>query len=610
MPISKIKSSSITADAASTNLNIDANTLFLDATNNRIGIGTTTPSQKLHVNVDSGNVYEQISSGANNVYLGFESARTASVVQSNNALVFDVGSSYTERMRVTSAGKVGIGTTVPDLTLDVYGNAGLNGAANRIMVLQTNNTATEGYGGGIAFGGYYDGTTSRVNDFAGIQGFKENNTAGNYAGALRFTTRVNGGSPTERFRIDSSGNVGIGTTSPVRPLHVISSASPQILMEPSLGSGETSILIGRGYSLSGTIATVGTKSFINCAFEGNDDNAYSAFGYITSAAGNRSQIATNLYFETKSAGASAPAERMRISSAGDVGIGTSSPAYKLHVYDNRADRMAFFFNASTNSSASGLFIEVSADNGATKAAWQTGATLTLSNGNYLASGIVSKLVLNTANGGYNSGAIIHVEGDGGYNLGQLVFSTGWDSSSNATERMRINSAGRVNINSNSNLDVSRLFVQMSSGDNAMSLRSYDSSTSVMMLQFYTAGNTRIGFIQTVSGSSTTYSTSSDYRLKESIAPMTGALVKVAQLKPVTYKWKSNGIDSQGFIAHELAEVVPECVTGAKDEVNADGNPVYQGVDTSFLVATLTAAIQEQQTLITQLTERIAALENK
>jgi hypothetical protein len=74
--------------------------------------------------------------------------------------------------------------------------------------------------------------------------------------------------------------------------------------------------------------------------------------------------------------------------------------------------------------------------------------------------------------------------------------------------------------------------------------------------------------------------------------MTGALAKVALLKPVTYKWNVDGSDSQGFIAHELAEVVPECVTGAKDEVDKEGNPVYQGIDTSFLVATLTSAIQE------------------
>jgi hypothetical protein len=74
--------------------------------------------------------------------------------------------------------------------------------------------------------------------------------------------------------------------------------------------------------------------------------------------------------------------------------------------------------------------------------------------------------------------------------------------------------------------------------------------------------------------------------------MTGALATVAKLKPVTYNWKVDGSNGQGFIAHELAEVVPDCVTGEKDAVDTEGNPQYQGIDTSFLVATLTAAIQE------------------
>jgi hypothetical protein len=74
--------------------------------------------------------------------------------------------------------------------------------------------------------------------------------------------------------------------------------------------------------------------------------------------------------------------------------------------------------------------------------------------------------------------------------------------------------------------------------------------------------------------------------------MTGALAKVAALNPVTYKWKVDGADGEGFIAHELAEVCPQAVVGEKDAVDAEGNPVHQGIDTSFLVATLTAAIQE------------------
>jgi hypothetical protein len=132
-----------------------------------------------------------------------------------------------------------------------------------------------------------------------------------------------------------------------------------------------------------------------------------------------------------------------------------------------------------------------------------------------------------------------------------------------------------------------------------------------MVNFYStaATTTTIGTIGNSGNTNTTYNTSSDYRLKENIVPMAGALDTVAALKPVTWNWKSTGADGQGFIAHELAEVVPDCVTGEKDAVDGEGNPVHQGVDTSYLVATLTAAIQEQQALITALTTRITALEN-
>jgi hypothetical protein len=126
--------------------------------------------------------------------------------------------------------------------------------------------------------------------------------------------------------------------------------------------------------------------------------------------------------------------------------------------------------------------------------------------------------------------------------------------------------------------------------------------------YFTRDNVVVGAIS-VTGSATTYATSSDYRLKNTIAPMTGALAKVALLKPCTYKWNADGSDGEGFIAHELQSVVPQCVTGEKDAVDAEGRPQYQGIDTSFLVATLTAAIQEQQALIQTLTARVAALES-
>ena len=192
----------------------------------------------------------------------------------------------------------------------------------------------------------------------------------------------------------------------------------------------------------------------------------------------------------------------------------------------------------------------------------------------------------------------------------------------ATEAMRIDSSGRVLVNESSASAAGGQFEVYSNSDaanNPMAIiqGAASGSPARSSIVFYrTSSSSQVGTI-TTTNTATAYNTSSDYRLKENIASMTGALDKVAQLKPVTYKWKVDGADGEGFIAHELAEVCPHAVSGEKDAVDANGNPAYQGIDTSFLVATLTAAIQEAKALIdTQaetinaLTARIVALEAK
>ena len=134
------------------------------------------------------------------------------------------------------------------------------------------------------------------------------------------------------------------------------------------------------------------------------------------------------------------------------------------------------------------------------------------------------------------------------------------------------------------------------------------ANSARFMSFVNNSNSaEIGYIQNNSGTAVIYSTSSDYRLKDNIAPMVGALDKVSALKPVTYTWKSTGENGQGFIAHELQEVCPEAVCGVKDEINEEGKPVYQGIDTSFLVATLTAALQELKAQVDAQAAEIQAL---
>jgi hypothetical protein len=234
----------------------------------------------------------------------------------------------------------------------------------------------------------------------------------------------------------------------------------------------------------------------------------------------------------------------------NVGIGTASMTGKLNVLGAAAG-IAGYFSDSTNSSL---------------------AIATLSGGVTL---------------GTDVGGAIHLATDG---------------ATAAKRRLSIDSSGNLLINTTSDFNSGLTNIAFDSGSRVgITLKQTNANNSGTFLNFAQSGTT-IGSI-TGNATNAAYNTSSDYRLKEDIASMTGALAKVAALKPVTYKWKINGSDGEGFIAHELAEVCPHAVTGAKDAVDADGNPKYQGIDVSFLVATLTAAIQE-------LTARIVALEAK
>jgi hypothetical protein len=182
-------------------------------------------------------------------------------------------------------------------------------------------------------------------------------------------------------------------------------------------------------------------------------------------------------------------------------------------------------------------------------------------------------------------------------------------------------------------------VQYSGGTYTRIAHNSSAGSSDGYIQFF-YDSTQIGSVAQNGTSTVQYLTSSDYRLKKDIQPITGALEKISSLNPVAYKWITDDSEGEGFIAHELAEVCPHAVNGEKDATrmeqyeispavpatfDEEGNeltaaveavmgerevPSYQGIDTSFLVATLTAAIQELKAIVDAQGAEIAALKAK
>lgn len=129
------------------------------------------------------------------------------------------------------------------------------------------------------------------------------------------------------------------------------------------------------------------------------------------------------------------------------------------------------------------------------------------------------------------------------------------------------------------------------------------STVLKFINFY-YGINNVGQIVT-GGTNVLYQSNSDYRLKENVTGMTGALDRVSQLKPSRYNFISHPeTQVDGFMAHELQEVVPQAVSGQKDEMNEDGTPKYQGVDHSQIVPLLVGAIKELKAEIEELKKQI------
>ena len=220
--------------------------------------------------------------------------------------------------------------------------------------------------------------------------------------------------------------------------------------------------------------------------------------------------------------------------------------------------------------------------------------------------------------------------------GPLRFST------NNAERMRLDASGNLLVGTTSILDAgseNAIHIQGSTSAAKWCMvtqshsrgRVHVHTSSGGISDYFITGSTNVGAISQ-STTSTSYATSSDYRLKTDAQPMTGASARVQALNPVNFEWIADGTRVDGFLAHEAQAVVPEAVTGAKDAMrdeeyevtpavlDDDGNvtteavmgtrsvPDYQGIDQSKLVPLLTAALQEALTKIDDLETRLTALE--
>jgi hypothetical protein len=259
------------------------------------------------------------------------------------------------------------------------------------------------------------------------------------------------------------------------------------------------------------------------------------------------------------------AEAMRIDSSGNVGIGTSSPSQKLDV-----------------------------------------------NGGIICSATTSQIQVGAGVGRFYA--------DVGSVFASSITAVPFVFQTYETERMRIDPSGTLLVGCTSvpNVGVSGQYGTSSSSSEVVISKNTSGTTPALYIRtsggasktpiiFYN-DTTPVGSITTTT-SSTAYNISSDYRLKENVAPMSNSIDRLKQLKPSTWTW-INGGNGEGFLAHEAQTVVPEAIHGTKDAVDDEGNPVYQGIDQSKLVPLLTAALQEAITKIEDLETRIQALENK
>jgi hypothetical protein len=397
----------------------------------------------------------------------------------------------------------------------------------------------------------------------------------------------------ETVRIDSSGRVGIGTTSPSQKFDLSAGANLNLGIDQIAHNSFANEGIGLTLSASDSDTDLIALGVVDT----NKLGIFSREGIVFGAGGATTYSATT--------------ERMRLDDSGRLLVGTSSArttaafaaggsqlqvegttyqSSSLSLINNQANSDSSYFVFGKSRGTSTGSVTLVNDNDLLGTLWFTGAD---------GASLIRSAVIEA-----------RVDGTPGANdmPGRLVFSTTADGASTPTERMRITQAGHVLIGCTSLPGGSTKGVGFYiTGTDTEYLSSINTTASKNHIIFYNPNGT-VGTIAT-NGSATAYNTSSDYRLKENVTPVSDGITRLQQLKPSRFNFIADPDTTvDGFIAHEAQAVVPECVTGTKDEVDNEGKPIYQGIDQSKLVPLLTAALQEAIGEIESLKARVAALE--
>jgi hypothetical protein len=585
-----------------------------------VGIGTTSPAYKL--DVSGGNMAIRNSVGPQLLF--FEPGRAYTdgmrLLRYQDKLSLTYGWNANEEALTvvggtgSDVGNVGIGTTSPSTFLQVSGQGNRAGGniqmglssqgANKWSYLTGThyNSTTEPEGFAL-IGGYSDIDENRV--VIGGDIWETNPATSIHFWTHSSSTHAQGG--TQRMVINSSGNVGIGTTTPGAKLDVNGELYVRNVIYAYAGAGNQIGGIswlnpdsGFLFLKSGNVTKVSLNSNGSSYINGG------ALGIGTTAP--FSDLSINV-------GANAPSSSGNMASEGlTVHNGAGGRAVQIGV--NESGAYNYIQSSYVNNS-----------NVAVNLAFFTGATerMRIGSNGYVGMGIANTnnqritLAEADANGSHikmnnsRTGGGYWVNGVGDDGSSASIVPPGGIFWYNGATRMVIDSAGNVGIGTT--LPVHRLHVEdngnvvrfynTGSSNSTLTLRAdgADGTDSAIQVSFRDTSDNTVGSI-TSTGNGTAFNTSSDYRLKENVVEMTDALDRVSQLKPSRFNFIANPDKTyDGFLAHEVQDIVPEAISGDKDEVDEDGNEKYQGIDQSKLVPLLVGAIQE-------LKKEIEILKNK